>query len=203
MNDYAIRDLRQPVEAPIDYHCIIYEVPLPDLHWYRWPNSKSRLVSNGCHWIDHFLYLNGFEEVRSMELGQSPSGTINCAVILENGAYFTMALTDKGSERIGLQEYVELRAGQITVRMINNASYLAENRTRVLRKLHFNKMATYKLMYKKIAERIARGEEGDTAQSVRVSTQLILDLEDRLQLFNDMEGELSRLAAEEDGYYLP
>ena len=197
MNDYAISDLRQPVEAPIDYHCIVYEVPLPDLHWYRWPNSKSRLVSNGCHWIDHFLYLNGFEEVQSMELGQSPSGTINCAVTLENGAYFTMALTDKGSERIGLQEYVELRAGQITVRMINNASYLAENRTRVLRRLQFKKMATYRLMYKTIAERIARGEEGDTAQSVRVSTQLILDLEDRLQLFNDMEGEFSRLAAEE------
>jgi predicted dehydrogenase len=197
MNDYAIRDLRQPVEAPIDYHCIVYEVPLPDLHWYRWPNSKSRLVSNGCHWIDHFLYLNGFEEVRSMELGQSPSGTINCAVTLENGAYFTMALTDKGSERIGLQEYVELRAGQVTVRMVNNASYLAENRTRVLRKLQFNKMATYKLMYKTIAERIARGEEGDTAQSVRVSTRLILDLEDRLKLFNDMEGELNRLAVGE------
>jgi predicted dehydrogenase len=197
MNDYAITDLRQPVEAPIDYHCIVYEVPLPDLHWYRWPSSKSRLVSNGFHWIDHFLYLNGFEEVRSMELGQSPSGTINCAVTLENGAYFTMALTDKGSERIGLQEYVELRAGQVTVRMINNADYLAENRTRVLRKLRFNKMATYKLMYKTIAKRIAGGEEGDTAQSVRVSTRLILDLEDRLQLFCDMEGELDRLAAEE------
>ena len=199
MNDYAIIDLRQPIEAPIDYHCIVYEVPLPDLHWYRWPNSRSRLVSNGCHWIDHFLYLNGFKEIQSMELGQSPSGTINCAVTLENGAYFTMALTDKGSERIGLQEHVELRAGQVTVRMINNASYLAENRTRVLRKLQFNKMATYKLMYKTIAERIARGEEGDTAQSVRVSTRVILDLEDRLQLFNEIEGELDRLGAEEDG----
>ncbi len=203
MNEYAIQDLRQPVEAPIDYHCIVYEVPLPDLHWYRWPNSKSRLVSNGCHWIDHFLYLNGFEEVESMELGQSPSGTINCAVCLENGAYFTMALTDKGSERIGLQEYVELRAGQVTVRMINNASYVAEDRARIIRKQWFNKMATYKSMYKTIAERIARGEEGDTAQSVRVSTQLILDLEDRLQLYNDMEGAISRIAAEEDGYDLP
>jgi len=84
------------------------------------------------------------------------------------------------------------------VRMINNSSYQAEDSTRILRKLQFNKMATYKLMYKTIAERIARGEEGDTAQSVRVSTQLILDLEDRLQLFNDMEGAISSLAAEED-----
>jgi hypothetical protein len=52
-------------------------------------------------------------------------------------------------------------------------------------------------MYKTISERIARGEEGDTAQSVRVSTQLILDLEDRLQILNKMEVELSRLAEEE------
>ncbi len=181
LNDYAIRDLRQSVEAPIDYHCIVYEVPLPDLHWYRWPNSKSRLISNGCHWIDHFLYLNGYDEVAAMDLDQAPSGTINCSVTLRNGAYFTMALTDIGSERIGLQEYVELRARDVTVRMANNASYLAENTTRVIRRLSFNKMVTYKLMYKAIAERIARGEQGDTAQSLRVSTGLILDLEDRLQ----------------------
>jgi predicted dehydrogenase len=197
LNDLAIADLRQSVEAPIDYHCIVYEVPLPNLHWYRWPNSKSRLISNGCHWIDHFLYLNGYSEVESMDLGQGPSGTIHCAVTLQNDAYFTMTLTDTGSERIGLQEYVELRAGQVTVRMINNANYLAENRTRVLRRFSVNKMVTYKLMYKVIAERISRGEEGDTAQSVRVSTQLILDLEDRLRLVRKLEKELSRLGAAE------
>jgi hypothetical protein len=132
-----------------------------------------------------------------MDLSHGPSGTINCAVALQNGAYFTMTLTDTGSERIGLQEYVELRAGQVTVRLINNASYLAENRTRVLRRFRVNKMVTYKLMYKIIAERISRGEEGDTAQSVRVSTQLILDLEDRLQLVRNLEEELARLSAEE------
>jgi predicted dehydrogenase len=198
LNDFAIRDLRQSVEKPIDYHCIVYEVPLPDLHWYRWPNSKSRLISNGCHWIDHFLYLNGYDEVESLDLDQSPSGTINCSVTLRNGAYFTMALTDTGSERIGLQEHVELRAGDVTVTMINNSNYIAENSSRVLRRLHFNKMVTYKLMYKAIAERIARGEQGDTAQSLRVSTRLILDLEDRLQQFRNLETEMSRLGAEDD-----
>ncbi len=198
LNDYAITDLRQSVEAPIDYHCIVYEVPLPDLHWYRWPNSKSRLISNGCHWIDHFLYLNGYDEVESMDLDQSPSGTLNCSVTLRNGAYFTMALTDKGSERIGLQEYVELRAGDVTARMINNSSYLAENSSRVLRRFRVNKMVTYKLMYKAIAERIARGEQGDTAQSIRVSTKLILDLEDRLEQFRNLERQLSCLTGRDD-----
>ncbi len=179
-NDYAMEDLRQSPESPIDYHCIVFEVPLPDLHWYHWPHSKSRLVSNGCHWIDHFLYLNGYKEVESFELGCSPSGTINCAVTLRNGAYFTMTLTDKGSERIGLQEYVELRAGQVTVKITNNSRYIAENRTRILRRVHIGKIRNYKLMYATIAERIARGEGGDTLQSVRVSTGLMLDLDDAL-----------------------
>jgi predicted dehydrogenase len=180
LNDFAIEDLRQSPEEPIDYHCIVFEVPLPDLHWYHWPHSKSRLVSNGCHWIDHFLYLNGYKEVDSYELGCSPSGTIQCSATLRNGAYFTMTLTDKGSERIGLQEYVELRSGQVTVKITNNSRYESENRTRVLRRIRIGKIRTYKLMYATIAERIARGEGGDSLQSVRVSTQLMLDLEDAL-----------------------
>ncbi len=43
-----------------------------------------------------------------------------------------------------------------------------------------NKILTYELMYKMIAERVARGEGGDTLRSVDVSTRLVLDLEDRL-----------------------
>jgi predicted dehydrogenase len=180
LNDTALHDLRQPPGAPIDYHCIVYEVPLPELHWYRWPNSKSRLVSNGCHWLDHFLYVNGFCEVRSLDLDLSPSEVINCTVTLENGAYFTMVLTDRGSERIGLQDYVEMRAGEVTVKITNNAGYLAEDRDRVLRRVRINKMLPYKRMYNQISERIARGEGGDTLQSIRVSTRLVLDLEDEL-----------------------
>jgi len=181
LNDFALYDLGQPPGAPIDYHCIVYEVPLPELHWYRWPNSRSRLVSNGCHWLDHFLYVNGFCAVRSFDLGASPSGVIHCSVTLENGAYFTMVLTDKGSERIGLQEYVELRAGEVTVKIVNNARYMAEDRDRVIRRARINKMLPYKRMYRRIAEQISRGEGGDTLQSLRVSAGLVLDLEARLE----------------------
>ena len=180
LNDYAILDLRQSPEQPIDYHCIVYEVPLPDFHWYRWQNSKSRLISNGCHWIDHFLYLNGYKEVESIELGASPAGTIHCSATLKNGAYFTMTLTEKGSPRIGLQDYVELRAGDITAQIINNSSYLAQGRTRVLRRVRVNKLGTYQDMYRTIAEGIARGEGGDSIDSVRVSGKLVLDFEDAL-----------------------
>jgi predicted dehydrogenase len=186
LNDLALHDLRQPPGAPIDYHCVVYEVPLPDLHWYRWPNSKSRLVSNGCHWIDHFLYMNGFAEVSTFTLERSPSDVLNCSVTLENGAYFTMVLTDKGGERIGLQDYVEMRSDDVTVKVVNNAIYLAEDRDRIVRRKRINKILPYKHMYRMIARRIANDEGGDTVQSICVSTRLVLDLED----------ELTRLGAE-------
>lgn len=180
LNDLALADLQVRPGEPVDYHCIVYEVPLPELHWYRWPNSKSRLVSNGCHWIDHFLWVNGFPEVASFSVDGGPSDVVNCSVTLENGAYFTMVLTDKGSERIGVQDYVEMRSDDLTVRIVNNTKYQAEDRHRVIRRKRINKLLPYQRMYRTIADRIARDEGGDSPRSIRVSTRLVLDLEQEL-----------------------
>ena len=188
LNKLAVYDLNINRGDPVSYHCIVYEVPLPELHWYRWPNSKSRLVSNGCHWIDHFLYLNDFCEVRSCALMVAQDGTINCSVSLENGAFFTMVLTDKGSERIGVQDYIELRANGVTVRMINGSCYVAEGRDRIIRKKRINKMQSYKVMYRQIGQKIVDGTEGDSVQSVRVSSELIMALENRLVKLLDKKG---------------
>lgn len=179
-NDLAIRDLGLEKGGPISYHCIVYEVPVPKLHWYRWPNSKSRLVSNGCHWVDHFLFLNNFCAARSLDLTASANGTINCSILLENDAFFTMVLTEKGSDRIGVQDYIELRSNRVTVRMTNGSEYIAENGDRIIRKKKVNKMLSYKTMYRSIGERIVNGTEGDSLRSVRVSCGLMLALENKL-----------------------
>ncbi len=180
LNKIALEDLDHRPGKPINYNCIVYEVPLPEMHWYRWPNSKSRLISNGCHWIDHFLHLNDYCEVASTLVGSGSDGTINCSVGLTNGAYFTMVLTDTGSQRIGLQEYVELRSEGVTVKITNSSHYFSENRLRVLRRKRVKKTVSYKLMYRSIAAQIADGRPGDSIDSVRVSSQLILELEDLL-----------------------
>ena len=178
-NRYAHRDLGLAPGEPISYHCIVYEVPLPILHWYLWPNSKSRLISNGCHWVDHFLYLNEFCEWEQFNVFSAKDGTINCSVTLKNGALLTMVLTDRGSERIGVQDYIELRANGRTVKMTNGARYEAEDRSRILRRAHINKMSSYKNMYRQIGMAVAGvGAIGDTVHSVSVSAGLILTLEE-------------------------
>ncbi len=100
---------------------------------------------------------------------------------LENGAFFTMALTDRGSERIGVQDNVELRARGVTVRMINGSEYVAEGSDRILRRRRINKIRSYQAMYRSIGRRIAAGEPGDSARSLAVSSRLMLELESRLE----------------------
>ncbi len=179
MNRWAFEDMELIRGEPVSYHCIVYEVPLPELHWYRWPNSKSRLISNGCHWIDHFLYLNNFCDVCAYDLFIAKDCTINCSVELRNGAFFTMTLTDKGSERIGVQDYIEIRANGITVKMINGSYYLSENKNKIIKKKRINKMQSYKAMYQQIGKKILNGADGDSIQSVNSSCSLILDLENK------------------------
>jgi len=187
LNQHAYSDLRLGPGHPVSYHCIVYEVPLPSRHWYRWANSKSRLVSNGCHWIDHFLYFNDYCELSRSDVFIARDGTINCSMELKNGAFFTMVLTDKGSERIGVQDYIELRANGVTVRMRNGALYEAESSDRVLRKFRINKMESYRRMYRSIGQKIAQGLPGDSVESVRVSTDAVLQLEQKLQKAVDAE----------------
>jgi predicted dehydrogenase len=181
-NAWAREDLQAGDGDPISYHCVVYEVPLPARHWYRWPSSRSRLVSNGCHWLDHFLFLNHWSPVSRRGLDVARNGTLSVWAELENGAYFTMVLTDLGSERIGVQDYIELRANGRTVRMTNGSRYEAEDGARILRRVRRNKMESYARMYRSIAEAVARGEDGDSVESVERSCGLVLDLEAELDV---------------------
>jgi predicted dehydrogenase len=181
-NAWVRTDLKIEEGHPISYHCIVFEVPLPELHWYRWPNSRSRLVSNGCHWIDHFLFLNQYAEPVAQELHAAGDGTVNCSIELANGAFFTMVLTDQGSERIGVQDHIQLRANGGTITMTNGSDYVAESSHGIIRRARINKMTSYQIMYRTIGKQVASGAWGDSLRSVEVSTALMLNLE---KLLND------------------
>jgi hypothetical protein len=161
-------------------HCLVYEIPVPALHWYNWPNSGSRVVSNGCHWLDYFLYMNDYSPVTGLEVWPLRGSDLAAYVRLDNGAQMTMSLTDTGSCRLGVREVVDLRAGDVTVRMIDATYYEAENGVRVLRRRRVNPMDAYRLMYESICRRIAAGRQGDPLESLR-SSKLMLDLDDELK----------------------
>ncbi len=180
LNEYISEDLGVKNGECINYYCIVYEIPLPDLHWYNWPNSKSRVVSNGCHWLDHFMYLNDYSPVKRNKVYQGDSGDMIVVVELQNNALFSMTLTDSGSDRLGVREHVQLRANGRTVRVIDNSDYEAENGERVLRRESVHRRNSYSRMYREIGRKIVKGEEGDSLRTFR-STKLMLDLERAVQ----------------------
>jgi predicted dehydrogenase len=179
-NDLARRDLGVGPGDPISYHAVVFEVPLPPLHWYRWPSSRSRLLSNGCHWFDHFLYLNDWAAVSDHQLAVAPDGQLNCSVTLENGAFMTLVLTDQGSRRLGVRDHVELRAGAVTVTIEDMSRYRSENASRILARRRIGRLEPYRRMYDEIGRRIASGAPGDSLVSVQRSAGLVLDLEEQL-----------------------
>jgi len=181
-NDWAREDLGALDHDPISYYCIAYEVPLPEHHWYRWPNSGSRLLSNGCHWIDHFLFLNRFSAVRSLDVHRFPSGDVSTNIVLENDAAFHMILTDQGGQRIGVQDHIELRLRDRTVRIRNATHYESEDDRRVLRRESENKTHAYQTMYASISNAIVEGHAGDTVEMVQRSAGTVLDLEQKLNV---------------------
>lgn len=167
---------------PVDYHCIVYEEPLPALHWYRWPTSRSRLTSNGCHWIDHFLFLNGFVGVLDGRTIVAGGGVVMVRLELVNGAVFTMTLTERGSARTGLQDYIELRSARGTVRIANSMRYTAERDNRVVRRLRCRRLEAHAAMYRSIADAVRRGDAGDSRRSVEMTARQVLRLEERLSV---------------------
>lgn len=188
-NAWAREDLAAPAGSPVHYHAIVYEVPLPARHWYRWPNSRSRIVCNGCHWIDHFMFFNGYVPALRHAAWESIRGDVVCTAELANGASFSLVITDHGSGRLGVRDHVELRAGEVTVRVTDGVRYDSESTRGRIRSRRVGRFDPYAAMYKDISTAVLEGRPGDPAAHVAAATGLMLDLEDaRLESRKRFEG---------------
>ena len=177
---YARRDMRVRPGDPVNYQCIVFESPVPRHHWYNWPNSRSRLVSNGTHWLDHFLFMNDFADVTDARVWTFRNEDLSVNVELATGAAMNMLITQQGSPRIGIQEHVELRANNVTVRVDNSSRYSAEGPDRFLRRKRSRRLVSHKTMYRTICQKLVAGKAGDTLRSIEMSCRLLLDLEAQL-----------------------
>jgi len=179
-NQYIFDDLRIRPGEPISCFSIAYEVPLPPQHWYRWPNSGSRIISNGCHWIDHFLYLNNFSPVRQVAAVPMGEAAIFIRVSLENEAVLSLSLTHEGSPRLGVREHCEFRANGVTATVTDAKNYTSESVRGMIRKTRVHRFSAYRRMYHSMCEAIVAGADGDSLQSLRDSGHGVLAAEEAL-----------------------
>ena len=176
-NTYIFDDLRVRSGEPVSCFAIAYEVPLPPQHWYRWPNSGSRIVSNGCHWIDHFLYLNDFSPVREVIAAPMGEASILVHMILGNEAVLSLSLTHEGSPRLGVRDHCEFRANGVTATVTDAQNYVSESARGVIRKARVHRFSAYRRMYRSMCEVIAAGNGGDSLRSLRQSSHSVLAAE--------------------------
>jgi predicted dehydrogenase len=176
-NEYISGDLRIRPGEPVSCFGIAYEVPLPPQHWYRWPNSGSRIISNGCHWIDHFLYLNYFSPARQVAAVSLGEASILIRIILENEAVLSLSLTHEGSPRLGVREHCEFRANGVTATVTDAKDYVSESARGVIRKAHVHRFSAYRRMYRSMCEAIAAGTDGDSLKSLEQSGYSVLAAE--------------------------
>lgn len=160
LNRYLVEDLGS-AHLPRDYHCIVFEEELPARHWYRWPVSGGRITSNGCHWIDHFLSLNPEATVIDHTVLEAGADRTVVVLQLSNGALMTMTLTSEGSPRLGMRDYIEIRSGTSTVKIVDSSVYEAESGDRRVRRRRVAPLAAHHSMYRTIGRRIAEGSPGD------------------------------------------
>ncbi|MGC8944469.1 MAG: Gfo/Idh/MocA family protein [Minisyncoccia bacterium] len=180
-NKWALEDLGVEYGEPISYHSIVYEISQPKYFWYQWPVSRSTFFANGCHQIDHFLYLNNFSKPKDFDIKLLQDNAIEVWIELENGAVFTTTFSEKGSVRIGPRDHIELKVPHHNIRITDNILYLSEDDSRIIRKGRIPKTNSYCNMYQTISQKIFNNEPGDSIESIWISTKLMLDLEEKLQ----------------------
>jgi predicted dehydrogenase len=176
-NSFIYDDLEVKLGQPINMNASVYEIPLPKFHWYNWPNSHSRIISNACHWIDYFLFINDYTGIHSIDRYMSSSAGELISIVLVNSAQCLISITDFGSSRLGVREHIELRTRHSHCVISDSYSYVSENRTSVIRRVSVNPLSAHKNMYRTIARRIRNKLPGDNSCTLLSSeVALMLDL---------------------------
>jgi len=116
------KELLSQVSGPTSFVCLVKEVDIPPLHWYRWPKQGTRIVGNLCHWID--LAVNLINPVAQLaELILTPSASVHpdeeraLTIVFGDRSSATIIVTSRGDSTLGVQELIEIRRADLTIRI--------------------------------------------------------------------------------------
>lgn len=161
--------------GPISMAAVVYEVPLPDRHWYRWPVVGNAVVSNGCHWIDYFLHVNDRPEVVDLGAVALADQTL-LTIELATGASASISLRHEGSPRLGVRDLIQFWTTDGTATIEDNAHYRAERGYRTSRARSIHRSRATEAMYEEFGRRIADDLPGDDPAAIARSALTVVEL---------------------------
>ncbi len=164
-------------DGPLHVLCIVKELRIPESHWYYWPSQGTRIFGNVAHWVDIAVSLIDADPlslvIASAEHAIAGDET-SMAVIFADGSRLTLVATKLGNGLRGVQELIEIRRGDITVRIDDYISMISETggRWRVRRRRFRNKGHT--AMYRSFLANIAAGRPPAYPDRALLNTTRIL-----------------------------
>jgi predicted dehydrogenase len=147
-------------EGPLSVTCVVKELRIPDSHWYYWPSQGTRILGNVGHWVDFGVSLIDADPVSlviASAEGSIPGDEIAMTVLFGDGSRLTVVATELGNGLRGVQEFIDVRRGDLTLRIDDYLSMTVERggRRRVRRRRIRDK--GHAAMYRAFANDIAAG----------------------------------------------
>jgi len=103
--------------GPVTLSAHVKEIRLPDDHWYYWPTQGSRIIGNLCHWFDFACCFIDAPVRRITAVSAAENGFDETAinVVYEDGSLLNLVASERGNGLRGVQEYIEVRKGDVTL----------------------------------------------------------------------------------------
>ena len=171
-------------DGPITVTCIVKEKHLPLEHWYYWPDEGSRITGNLSHWIDLGVGLIRKKPVFINAIGASSRVATDepaVSVVFKDGSCLNLIASDRGSAMRGVQEYIDIRRGDLTIRIddYTRMDVMCEGwRKRIYRRIR-NK--GHIAMYKQFVRNCLEGNNASYPNyDLIVSSRLFIDITNML-----------------------
>ncbi len=180
----ALRETLHALGEPVTMTCIVKELNIPFTHWYYWPTQGTRITGNVSHWLDLGIFLIGSNPIEVATVAASAhfvADEVAISIRFGNGSLLNIVASDRGNGLRGVQEYIEIRCGDLTVKVDDFMRFerLLGGRNNVKRCWYRDK--GHQRMYLDFVERVSRGVQPFyPSTDLATSTRLYLSVVDSL-----------------------
>ena len=143
--------------SPYCIAVLVKELNLPDFHWYYWPNQKTRVTGNLCHWIDLACVFIKARPIR-IHLTPHPSAysgdEIDVTILFSDDSRLSLHSSDYGDRLRGVQEYIDIRNGEHTAIIDDFRKLLLMGDGKTIEKHYWHRDKGHAQMYKHYANQL-------------------------------------------------
>lgn len=144
-------------ESPYCIAVLVKELNLPDFHWYYWPNQKTRVTGNLCHWIDLACVFIKARPVRihlAPHPAMRPGDEIDVTILFSDGSRLSLHSSDYGDRLRGVQEYIDIRSGEQTAIIDDFCKLILMGEGGTIEKRYWYRNKGHAQMYKHYAKQL-------------------------------------------------